>query len=238
MVSILGAWLAEMAFLAVWIYVIGLYFLSGALRNPDLKSLRRYYVGFFVFFVLVGTCGVIHFTYEYYKYVVGREVWAGLMGQAQNPYFYVLVTLLQLGFAVLSYQIEKYVRQSKYFPFTVLLSACFAVSLVPYFLTPAQNDAFSIYVVNASLTGFLVSLIYWGVFYLRLAKLSTGIVRRRALAAAFGLAYLFFGILMDVVFRTQLPVPPETNLLPSVLILVVSVIGVPLVFFGFQRKLD
>ncbi|MHA1730384.1 MAG: hypothetical protein ACTSU5_00485 [Promethearchaeota archaeon] len=243
MVSLVGIWLGELAFLWIWIYGIAVYFLSGVIKNraPELKSLRRYYIGFFFFLLFVGTCGVIHWWYEWNLFIFGTEIWAGIAGTSQNLYFYILVTFLQAGFTILSFQIEKYIRQSKKYPFTIMLFVSFIISLLPYFFLnerSATNDNYIIFLVNGTLGVFFISLVYWGIYYLKLGHNTAGIVKKRSYAVAFGLGFLFGGILLDVILRQFLGTDEAWKFLPSVSVLIISILGVPLLFFGFQRKID
>lgn len=240
MVSITGVWLSMLGFLFVFSGSLSLFFLSGAIKNrtPEQRSLRLYYIGLFAFLACVTAAGVIHFVYNFYRLVLGITLWEGVTGTAQNLYFYILVSLLQLGFVFLSFQIERHVRQSKHYPFTIELTICFAISLVPYFLPAGSSlyDTVVIYLVNGTLAGFAAALAYWGIFYLRMGAQSAGVVKKRCYAAAFGLAFYFFGIILDLLIRVRLGMVPETNLFLSIGALVISCVGIPLLLYGFQRK--
>lgn len=235
MVELTTIWLGELAFLVAASFLIAIYFLLGVITNRarEQRALRKYYFGFFLFLIFVALAGLVHFLYVFNLHVYGVEIWAGLLGNEQNAYFYFLVTLLHAGFICLNYQIEKHIRQSKHYPFTILETACFGLSLLPYFFPPELNDQVLFHFVFFSLVGFGISLAYWGIYYLRIAAKSAGDVRKRALAVAFGLAFYFAGILLDELFRMAgLP------MVFSIIFLATSISGIPLLFVGFQRKFD
>jgi hypothetical protein len=73
---------------------------------------------------------------------------------------------------------------------------------------------------------------YWGIFYIRLGIKTTGIVRKRAFLVAFGLGFLFAGIILEVYIRSIL-------LEPYILLFcfkLISIIGVFMLYRGFRRE--
>ncbi len=229
-------WLTEMLALAILFVLTSILFLIEAKKTNN-PILRKYYVAIALFMLIFGLNGFLDYFAQHAIHVLGQDDFLPenmrFLTVGQNS-FLIMITLLQLGFAVLSYVIETFITNSerKYLHKTLLV--CFGISFLSYLgpLVPTDYHELIYLIVNATLIPFALIIVYWGVFYLRLAKNSPGSVRKKALMVAFGLGFLFFGIIMDTMYRGA--VFGEYAL--PIFFKSVSLIGVPLLIFGFRRK--
>ncbi|MHA1342036.1 MAG: hypothetical protein ACTSRZ_19385 [Promethearchaeota archaeon] len=230
-------WLGASLILAIFFYIIVIFFLKQAKQSSELISLKKYSIGIAVFMAILGCNGFIDFGAMYYTEVLGEydlfPESLQLLTAGQTS-FYIIISLLMIGFAILSYQIEKYIKQSKRWILTTILIICFIISLIPYFggLIPTEYHQIVKNIVYGTQIPFFFIIIYWGVFYLALAKNTTGIVRRRAVMVAFGLGFLFAGIIVDTIYRW---LTDGLYFFPFIL-KCISITGAVLLMLGFKRE--
>ncbi|MBD3351108.1 MAG: hypothetical protein GF364_06445 [Candidatus Lokiarchaeota archaeon] len=217
-------------------FISGFFFLQ-AKKNKQVESLRKYCIGIGIFMLFVALNGAIDVSTMYVTEVLGKY---DLFPEEQQfltygkNSFYIIITLLMVGFSVLSYQIESHITRSQRHTLTIVLVVCFFISLIPYFgfLIPDEYHKLVKNIVYGTQVPFTLIIIYWGVFYLSLARKSAGIVKRKALMVAFGLGFLFFGIIVDTMYRW---VRADEFIVPFA-VRCISIVGAILLLFGFKRE--
>jgi len=232
-----GLWLFTSLILAILFIIISIFFLNQAKKNKEVISLKRYSIGISIFMLILGINGFIDLGAMYATEVLNQYDLFSESDQllkAGQTSFFIIISLLMIGFAVLSYQIEKYIKQSKRKILTTILIICFIISLIPYFghYIPIEYHYLIKNIVYGTQIPFTFIIIYWGVFYLALAKNTTGVVRRRAIMVAFGLGFLFFGIIMDTIYRWS----TDALYLIPFLLKCISNTGAILLMLGFKRE--
>ncbi|MHA1821353.1 MAG: hypothetical protein ACTSU2_08720 [Promethearchaeota archaeon] len=230
-------WLGACFSLAILCLIVGIFFLNQAKKNKDLISLKSYSKGIALFMFIVGINGFLDFGNMYSNTVLGKNDLFPDTFKFLNygrTSFYIIITLLMASLAVLSYQIEKYIKKNEKHILTDILIVCFFISLIPYvgFLIPADFHYAIMIIVYLTQVPFGGIILYWGVFYLSLAAKTSGIVRRRALLVGFGLGMVFTGILSDLIYRAAVP---GEYIFPFFCFFVAN-LGIVFLIIGFKRE--
>ena len=153
--------------------------------------------------------------------------------------FYFIISLLQLSYAILLYEVENFIRQSKSHYLTIILVICFVVSLVAYigWIFPRNLQGLVSNIIIWTMIPFALIIFYLGVFYLVLAKRSVGAVRHKALLVAFGIGFIFASIIFDLLYRQYcLSANIQIWWVLPVIFRAVGIIGVPMLIYGFRRE--
>ncbi len=215
-----------------------------------MKGLHQYYRGMAFFFFCMSLNGFFDFIDQYYRYVLGDGTIASTLfppayqvfnkiplTDTTTTTFCVIITLLMLSFAILSYQLETYILQSKVRPMTIILLICLVASLISFFAGyfDATIQTILSLVVVATLIPLAIIIGYWGVFYLILAKRSIGSIRHKAILVALGIGFIMGGIIFDTIYRQTIPLDAIVWFWPMG-IKIVGCLGVPMLFYGFRRK--
>lgn len=234
-------WLIEMILLAVGVGFASFSFIYKSFRKIELKSVSRYYFGLGIFFLAFTFNGFLDFLEQYNFWVVGQNGifpnWNLLPGESVT--FYLMIPILQFAFVMLSLQIETFILQREKKRLTTVLTVCFIISLT-IFTTPLFPDSMKYiwsFILNATLVPYAMIVLYWGVFYLRLAKNSAGIVRNKALKVGFGLGMIMCGIIFDTMYRAiVLSNSMEIIWFFPILFKFIAIIGIPLLYSGLQTS--
>ncbi len=239
-------WLGEMVAEIVLIFIAAIYFIRESHRNKEMKILAGYYKGMCAFFFFVSINGIFDFLEQYSQYILNQtlfpielQVFPALPQSLMNTTtFCAIISLLHLSFAILSYQLETHILQSKRRPRTIILTICFAISLLAFFGRnfDASTQANLTLIDQLTLVPFTIIIMYWGIYYLVLAKRSVGSIRHKAILVGLGLGFIMGGIIFDIFYRTPFQANPEQIIwLFPVAIRAIGVLGVPMIFFGFRR---
>ena len=239
-------WLLLIFAQTVMILFTALFFIRETRRSKEMKALSHYYQGMAWFFFFLGINGIFDSLEQYFRYVNNSQ--SGLFPEQYqvlpalqpptlmtNTTFFVIISLLMLSFAILSYPLETYVLQSKRRPRTIILLICFGVSLVAFFgknFDPSTQLLLS-QIVDATLWPFAIIIMYWGIYYLVLAKRTIGSIRHKAVLVGLGLGFMLGGIIIDILYRTYFA--PIWWLVPLVC-RSVGVLGILMLVFGFRRE--
>ena len=237
----LQIWLIEMILLALGLGYASLSFIYKSYKKIELKSVSRYYFGLGIFFLAFAFNGVLDALEQYSIWIVGQNGmfpnWNLLPGESVT--FYLMIPILQFAFIMLSLQIETFILQREKKRITLVLIICFIISLT-IFITPIFPDALKYiwsFILNATLIPYAIIVLYWGIFYLRLAANSAGIVRNKALKVGFGLGMIMCGIVFDTIYRnTSLNNGIEIIWWFPILFKTVAIIGIPLLYLGLETS--
>jgi hypothetical protein len=235
-------WLILLLTNAIFITIASASFLIQAFKKRELKSVSRYSYSFALFFMIVSINGFLDFFQQYFYYKLDRptlfpESMQVLPGGVTN--FYIIISLLHLSYAILSYQVETYVIQKEKAIFSWILMGCFVVSLLAYFgpLFSEEIQIYLVYVVNGTLLPFGLIIFSWGIFYLKIGFKGVGIVKRKALMVAFGLGGLMIGIISDTGYREFCNANGlEIIWIIPIMFKMMCLIAIPLLYFGFHRE--
>ena len=202
----------------------------------SLKSVKKYYLWIAVFLLMISVCGIIDVWYAYYQRILENPGVDPLphLATEGGTYFFLITTFLMFSFLALTRTVEKYIKQSEKKVLTYIMLACFIVSLIPYITPPDMTDQLAM-IVYGSYIPFTLIILYWGVFYLRLARKSEGILKKRANLIAFGLGTIFLGISGGIVLRDFIPLIEATGYLFPIVFAAVGNIGPWLLFWGFKQ---
>lgn len=243
-------WISLILLLDLMLFLASIFFLRESHKNRQMKGLHQYYRGMTFFFFCMSLNGFFDFFEQYFRYVLGDGTILSTLfppeyqvfnkiprTETTTTTFCIIITLLMLSFAILSYQLETYILQSKLRPMTIILLACFFISLLAFF---AQNfDTFIqtiLSLIDVSTLLVLAFIIgYWGVYYLVLAKRSIGSIRKKAILVALGIGFIMGGIIFDTIYRQTIPLASIFWFWPMG-IKIVGCLGVPMLFYGFRRK--
>jgi len=228
-------WWILLAVLPVGTGINAIHFFRLSVKG-SLKSVKKYYLWIAVFMLMITVCGVIDVWYAYYQRILENPGVDPLppLATEGGTYFYLINTFLMLSFLALTKTVEKYIKQSERKILTYIMLACFIMSLIPYVTLPDVTDQLWMVIYGAYLP-FTLIILYWGVFYLRLASKSEGILKKRANLIAFGLGMLFLGISGGIVLRDMAPLIELTGYLFPIVFVAVGNIGPWLLFSGFKQ---
>lgn len=223
--------------LAVLFIISGFFFVNQARKNKKMESLFKYSIGIALFMFILGLNGFIDF-----GTIISTDVIGGydLIPQDKQfmtygkSSFYIILTLLMISFAVLSFQIERYIKRSKHLVFTYTLIICFFITLIPYFgfAIPSEYHRIIMIIAYSTQLPFALIIVYWGVFYLALAAKTAGIVRKRALLVGFGLGFTFGGIIFDTMYRWMV----TGEYLFPLICKIIGNLGIIFMLEGFRRE--
>jgi len=200
------------------------------------KTVRQYYWQIGLFFLMLSFCGGIDFYYAYDQRFLEMAVDPlPMISLTHGSHFFVIIPLLLLTFFVLTRTIEKIIKQSALPWQSYILLGCFFFSLTAYITPPEITDILAPFIFG-TLIPFALVILYWGIFYIRMGKNSTGIIRKKSLLIAFGLGFVFIGISVNIML-INIPLVIETTgyLFPFGFI-VLGILGVPLLFLGFIKE--
>jgi len=202
----------------------------------SLETVKKYYLWIAVFMLAITVCGVIDVTYAYYQRILENPGVDPLphLATEGGTYFFLITTFLMFSFLALTRTVEKYIKQSEKLILTFIMLICFILSLIPYVTPPDMTDQLAM-IVYASYLPFTFIILYWGVFYLRLASKSEGILKRRANLIAFGLGTIFLGISGGIVLRDFAPIIEATGYIFPAVFAAVGNVGPFLLFSGFKQ---
>ncbi len=240
-------WLVEIAADIVLLLIAAIFFLRESRRSRDMKILARYYKGMSIFFFFLSVNGIFDFLEQYARYILLQptlfptEYWVfpALAQTLMNTTsFCIIISLLHISFAILSYQLETHILQSKRRPRTIILAICLATSIVAFFGRnfDASTQGLLSLVDQVTLGPFALIIMYWGIYYLVLAKRSVGSIRHKAILVGLGLGFIMGGIIIDILYRGMFTDPTAIVWFFPVLSRSVGVLGIPMIFFGFRRK--
>ena len=241
-------WLGELVAQSVLVLIASIVFLWHVQKSRDVPSLSNYYKGLSWFFFFAAISGFVDFLQQISTYYLGQTGFFGNSFQwfpATSPTifntftFYFIISILQLSYAILLYEVENFIRQSKSHYLTIILVICFVVSLVAYigWIFPRNLQGLVSNIIIWTMIPFALIIFYLGVFYLVLAKRSVGAVRHKALLVAFGIGFIFASIIFDLLYRQYcLSANIQIWWVLPVIFRAVGIIGVPMLIYGFRRE--
>ena len=205
-------------------------------KKSSLTSVKKYYFWIAVFMLAISVCGVIDVWYAWYQRILGNRGVDPLphLATEGGTYFFLITTFLMLSFFALTRTVEKYIKQSKKIPLSYIMLCCFLISLLAYITPPDTTDLLAP-IIYGTYFPFTLVILYWGVYYLILAKRSEGVLKKRANLIAFGLGTLFLGIAGGIVLRDFDLLIEFTGYLFPIVFVIVANIGVPLLYMGFKQ---
>lgn len=156
--------------------------------------------------------------------------------------------LFSISFVCILFPFEKYIQNSKKYPLSVILFLSIAMSAIVLIFGNIYIDVGSsgndimfailgiVHPIAALiiLLGFIISLIGALTLYFRLAKQTSGVLRKKSLATAIGLLIWFLSVIVGNALRAQLEdlgIPYSTLIGPALFYA-----GTILLAYGFQRK--
>ena len=232
---ILILWLIFLFTLAIGVTIDSIYFLILSFKRETIESVKKYYRLVGIFLLALGLCGFLDFVYAYLKKYLGIEADPlPPVSASYGTYFFIITTCLIFSFWALTRTIEKYIKQSEKMPLSKIMLVCVIITLLPY-VTPNDITDLLVPLIFGTMLPFGLIILYWGVFYLKLAGQSEGVLKKRAYFVGFGLGTIFVGILLDILFRDFAIVVQATGYFFPLIFVIVSNIGVPLLLLGFKR---
>ncbi|MBN2152670.1 MAG: hypothetical protein JW839_14560 [Candidatus Lokiarchaeota archaeon] len=244
--------LVYQALIAIIMLVMMTYFFAQSVKLRDVTSQKHFYLGlggFVAFNLITQLIWTIDKWIDAIRTVENPPGFDGsyvvdfvlpFVGKgAINPYLFMLFLW---GFASVCWPVEKYVRNSKRFPITVInLIGAIAMAaytfVVPWFF-PGISDAspawetleYAMYgVLGIGAIGLVLALVLIIGFYLVLGGKTSGSVRKKSILIAFGFMLVIIGLLL-----TQLP--KEGN--PWIGLISPSVMIVGFIFLGTGYRIQ
>ncbi len=228
-------WLVLLCTLSIGVTLASIYFLVLSYKRETIESVKKYYRLVGIFLLALGLCGFLDFTYAYLKKYLGiMEDPLPPVSASHGTYFFIITTCLMFSFWALTRTIEKYIKQSEKMPLSKIMLICVIITLIPY-VTPNDITDLLVPLIFGTMIPFGLIILYWGVFYLKLAAKSEGVLKKRAYFVGFGLGTIFVGILLDILLRDFAVLTESTGYLFPLVCVAVANIGVPLLFLGFKR---
>jgi len=224
--------------IAIILIVMGVYFFAQSIKFKEVKSQRYFYLGLSLF-VAFNTITQVLWTVDKWTIdliegtppsdssVVVDFTIPFIGGGAFIPYLFMLFLW---SFAAVCWPVEKFVRNSKHFPVTIINLAA-AISMTVYiFVVPlfvpgiVRNDAswkaliYPMYAICVlGILGALLFMLLIVGFYMVLGFKTGGSVRKKSLLIAFGFMLVFVGLALTQVSKGY---GPWVSLLsPSVMII-------------------
>lgn len=228
-------WWGLLILLPVWTGINAVHFFRLSAKS-GLETVKKYYLWIAVFMLMLTFCGFIDVWYAYYQRILGNPGVDPLphLATEGGTYFFLITTFLMFSFLALTRTVEKYIKQSEKTVLTYIMLIGFILSLIPYVTPPDVTDQLALIVYGAYIP-FTFMILYWGVFYLKLAGKSEGIIKKRANQIAFGLGMTFIGIAGGLATRDFAPLIAATGYLFPIGFAVVGNLGELLLLFGFKQ---
>lgn len=229
-------WLICIFILASGLLLNSIYFFRLFSKKDTIETVRKYYRLIAIFMLALSGCGYLDLAYAYYQRYLGHYGEDPLPHVATKggTYFFLITTCLMLSFLVLTRTIEKYVKQSEKMILTKIMLICFLITLLAYVTPPDITDLLAP-IIYGTYVPFTLIIMYWGIFYMRLGKMSEGILKRRAYFVGVGLGAIFIGISVDIVIRDIPIVIQTTGYIFPIAFVILGICGVVLLLRGFKK---
>ncbi len=231
--ELLILWLWCLFALSVGILLVSIAFLTRSFNRNVISKVKKFYRYMTIFFLALSFSGFLDLYAAYnIRYLTMDS--DSLRPMNVTIYFYVITSILLLAFFILTRTIEKYITQSEKMISSKILLACFFISLI-VFILPQNLTEISSLIVLGTLIPYALVILYWGVFYINLGRKSNGVIKKKAYAVAFGLGFVFIGISVSIVLRDIPLVINLTGYLFPIGFIVLGILGLPLLYYGFKK---
>lgn len=246
-----GLWTYLEFLLIPLMFGVGIFFLvlGARERKRENPSTATFNLGYAVFF-LVNSVNQLAYVVDSqmdflpgFRTILRRDYTLSLFGITfdLNSQIVFMITCFLWGFTLNVYAVEKYVRNSKRFPLTIVGTAASGLALAMWLLwyvfqVPTPHEAI-FYLIGVGIlfvgAAVLMMILMFVLVYVNLARKTPGAVRTKSLIIAFGILFMYVSLIAGNLLRGE-------GLLPGYLVLIGPVLliaGIVVLVYGFAKKI-